>query len=206
MPFQDPGFIMDEHPLVPPVGGGGHTAMNDDNILGNFRYCPLCAVAMTSREDGMRRRLGCPACGYIYYHNPVPAAGGVVMRDGKVCLVRRSIRPRRGDWTLPAGFVEYDESPCTCAEREIAEETGLRIKTESVLGVYDGFDDPRHHAILIIYRTRETEQRPLIAGDDADRAEFFAVNDIPENIAFRAHRRALRDLYGDLYQGDRSDG
>jgi ADP-ribose pyrophosphatase YjhB (NUDIX family) len=151
----------------------------------------------------MRRRLGCPACGYIYYHNPVPAAGGVILRDGKVCLVRRSVAPRIGDWTLPAGFIEYDESPRTCAEREIAEETGLCVKTGDVLGVYDGHDDPRHHAILIVYRTHETETRTLIAGDDADRAVFFAVSGIPANIAFRAHRQALHDLYGDGYEGYR---
>jgi ADP-ribose pyrophosphatase YjhB (NUDIX family) len=124
------------------------------------------------------------------------------LRDGKVCLVRRSVQPRLGDWTLPAGFIEYDESPTACAEREIAEETGLSVKTQGVLGVYDGFDDPRHHAILIVYRMHETEKKALIAGDDADRAEFFAVGDIPANIAFRAHRQALHDLYGDEYGGN----
>jgi len=180
--------------------------MNDDHTLGTFRFCPLCAVPLTPHADGRRRRLGCSTCGYIYYHNPVPAAGGVVLRDGRVCLVRRSVQPRRGDWTLPAGFIEYDESPNACAEREIAEETGLRVTTGAVFGVYDGFDDPRHHAVLILYRMQETEERPLVAGDDADRAEFFAAHEIPANIAFHAHRCALRDLYGDQYQDTRLNG
>lgn len=175
--------------------------MGHDMTLGNFRYCPLCASALAPRADGLRKRLGCPACGYIYYHNPVPAAGGVILRDGKVCLVRRSVQPRLGDWTLPAGFIEYDETPRACAEREIAEETGLSVRTGDVLGVYDGFDDPRHHAVLILYHMSETEKRTLIAGDDADRAEFFAAEDIPGNIAFRAHRQALHDLFGDRYAG-----
>ena len=175
------------------------------NPLGDFRYCPLCAAALTQREDGLRRRLGCPACAYVYYHNPVPAAGGVIMREGRVCLVRRSIEPRIGDWSLPAGFMEYDESPSVCAEREIAEETGLRTTPDGILGVYAGFDDPRQHAVLIVYRMRETEQRPLVAGDDADRAEFFAPERIPSNIAFRAHRQALRDLFGDRYEDSRID-
>jgi 8-oxo-dGTP diphosphatase len=97
--------------------------------------------------------------------------------------------------------VEYDETPRACAEREIEEETGLRVATEDVLGVYDGFDDPRHHAILIVYRVHETEERTLLAGDDADRAAFFAVDEIPDNIAFRAHREALSDLFGNRYKG-----
>jgi len=180
----------------------GTTVMNHDLTLGNFRYCPLCATELTHTTDGLRKRRGCPGCGYIHYHNPVPAAGGAILRDGKVCLVRRSVQPRLGDWTLPAGFIEYDESPRACAEREIAEETGLCVKPQDVLGVYDGFDDPRHHAILIVYRMHETEMKTLIAGDDADRAEFFAVADIPANIAFRAHRQALHDLYGDEYRGE----
>lgn len=173
--------------------------------MGNFRYCPLCAAGLKPRTDGLRQRLSCPACGYVYYHNPVPAAGGAILRDGKVCLVRRSVQPRLGDWTLPAGFIEYDETPRACAEREIAEETGLCVATQDVLGVYDGFDDPRHHAILIVYHMQETEKRTLIAGDDADRAEFFAPTEVPANIAFRAHRQALHDLFGDEYRGESLD-
>lgn len=176
-----------------------------DNPRGNFRYCPLCATALTLREEGMRRRPACPACGYIYYHNPVPAAGGVIVRDQRVCLVRRSIQPRLADWSLPAGFLEYEESPWACAQREIAEETGLRVTPGDILGVYAGFDDPRNHAVLIVYRMLETEQLPLVPGDDADRAEFFAVDQIPPNIAFRAHRQALRDLFGDSYRDARID-
>jgi 8-oxo-dGTP diphosphatase len=176
------------------------------NPLGNYRYCPLCATTLMPREEGLRQRLACPSCGFVYYHNPVPAAGGVILRDDRVCLVRRSIEPRLGDWTLPAGFIEYDETPSACAEREIEEETGLQVKTEGVLGVYAGFDDPRHHAVLIVYRMHELEQRPLVAGDDADRAEFFAPGQVPENIAFRAHHQALRDLYGERYEGLRAHG
>jgi 8-oxo-dGTP diphosphatase len=112
-----------------------------------------------------------------------------------VCLVRRSIEPRRGDWTLPAGFVEYDESPEDCAVREVAEETGLAITIEGVLGVYAGFDDPRQRVVLVLYWAKEMEARTPIAGDDAEDVGFFAENELPPNIAFRAHRQALRDLF-----------
>ncbi len=169
--------------------------MTDDIKLGNFRFCPLCSAKLVVRAESLRERLTCPACGYIYYHNPVPAAGGVILRDGRVCLVRRSIEPRKGDWTLPAGFVEYDESAEQCAVREVAEETGLAIEIAAVHGVYAGFDDPRQRVVLVLYRTRETETRTPIAGDDADDVGFFAPDHLPPNIAFRAHRQALRDLF-----------
>ena len=169
--------------------------MTKGHDLGNFRFCPLCGISLVVRPESLRPRLTCPTCGYIYYHNPVPAAGGVILRDGCVCLVRRSIEPRRGDWTLPAGFVEYDESPESCAIREVAEETGLAIAIDGVLGVYAGFDDPRQHVVLVLYWAKETELRTPIAGDDAESVGFFAEEEIPSNIAFRAHRQALRDLF-----------
>ncbi len=172
-----------------------------DHDPGDFKYCPYCAVALVLREDGLRDRLACPACDYIYYHNPVAAAGGVIMRSDRICLVRRAISPRKGDWTLPAGFVEYEEPPDVCACREIAEETGLQAEVDGVLGVYAGLDDPRHHVVLVIYRMRETQSLTPVAGDDADAVGFFGPKDIPSNIAFRAHRWALRDVYGDQYAG-----
>lgn len=163
--------------------------------LGRYRFCPMCAAALAVRPDGNRDRLSCPVCPFVYYHNPVPAAGGLVCRSGRVCLVRRAIEPRSGDWTLPAGFMEYDESAEQCAVREIAEETGLSIAVDELLGVYMGFDDPRHRAVLLVYWVRELEERVPAAGDDAEAVEFFLPEQIPENIAFQAHRQALIDAF-----------
>jgi ADP-ribose pyrophosphatase YjhB (NUDIX family) len=124
----------------------------------------------------------------------VPAAGGVICRDGRICLVRRAVRPRLGDWTLPAGFLEYEETAQECARREIREETGLKVELSDLLGVYMGFDDSRQHAVLILFWTKEVEPLVPVAGDDADEVGFFAPGNIPENIAFRAHREALDDV------------
>jgi ADP-ribose pyrophosphatase YjhB (NUDIX family) len=132
----------------------------------------------------------------VFYHNPVPAAGGVITKDEAVLLVRRRFRPRIGDWTLPAGFLEYHESPPDCAVRELREETGLHVTTGDVFGVYWGNDDPRHTAILVLYHM-EVVGGTLRPGDDALEARYFTVADLPENIAFFAHKEALVDLYGD---------
>jgi ADP-ribose pyrophosphatase YjhB (NUDIX family) len=91
--------------------------------------------------------------------------------------------------------VEYDESPEDCAVREVAEETGLAIVVDGILGVYAGFDDPRQHVALVLYWAKEMESRTPIAGDDADSVGFFAAEALPSNIAFRAHRQALQDLF-----------
>ena len=175
--------------------------MAKTNNPGDYRFCPYCASTLTLREDGLLNRLACPSCNWIYYRNPVAAAGGVVLRGQRICLVRRAIEPRLGDWTLPAGFVEYDETPQQCAERELEEETGLQVQATGIHGVYEGFDDPRHHVVLVIYRMRETVEREAIAGDDADQVGFYELDDLPGPIAFRAHRIALEDLRGQLTTG-----
>lgn len=164
--------------------------------LGPFVYCPLCAEPLTISEREEVPRRYCRHCDRTYYHNPVPAAGGVIMRGNKVLLVQRKFHPRIGDWTLPAGFLEYFESPEECAVREILEETGYHARIDSIFGVYAGRDDPRNTAILILYRMTITGG-DLTPGDDAQDAGFFAPDKIPEGIAFRAHKETLWDLYGD---------
>jgi len=163
---------------------------------GSYRFCPCCASALVRRPDATRERLCCPSCSFVYYHNPVPAAGGLICRAGAVCLVRRGMEPRKGCWSLPAGFMEYNEAPRECAHREISEETGLDVSIEELLGVYTGFDDPRQHAVLVVYWTRELSARAPVAGDDADAVDFFLPDAVPSNIAFRAHRQALQDAFG----------
>ncbi len=159
----------------------------------SFKFCPRCATALVGFQEGHQSRLRCPACGFVHYHNPVPAAGGIIIRDGAICLVLRAFEPRKGYWSLPAGFMEYNESPKQCAEREVGEETGLFVRATDILGVYAGFDDPRQHAVLIVYWMEEHDIRPAIAGDDAEEVRFFRSDELPERIAFRAHREALRD-------------
>lgn len=160
-----------------------------------FQFCPRCATPMQEYREGHQLRKRCPQCGFIHYENPVPAAGGIIMRDQAICLVRRAFAPRKGFWSLPAGFMEYEESPRQCAEREVAEETGLTTRARNVLGVYSGFDDPRQHAVLIVYWMDESHYGEPVAGDDAEEVGFFPQRDLPDDIAFQAHREALADAF-----------
>ncbi len=157
------------------------------------RFCPRCATALVRREDHGQARPTCPACGYIHYRNPVPAAGVLLMRRGEVLLVKRKYAPRAGAWGLPAGFMEYGETPEHCAVRELFEETGLRVRLTGLFGVYAGFDDPRVRAVLILY-TAERASGRIKPGDDAIEVRFFPLGRLPRAIAFASHRQALKEL------------
>ena len=147
---------------------------------------------MVLRDDHGRRRPTCPVCGFIHYRNPVPAAGVILPGRGGVLLVRRRFEPAAGAWCLPAGFMEYGESPQRCAVRELLEETGIRARLTGLFGVYAGFDDPRVRAVLILYTAERVGGR-LRPGDDAIDARYFSPGRPPRRIAFAAHRRAIEE-------------
>ena len=157
-----------------------------------YKYCPICGEPLSEKELDGRLRQVCPACGFIYYLNPAPAAGVILEEDGQVLLVKRKHRPKAGAWSLPAGFVEYDETASQAAVRETEEETGLRVKLERLLDVYGACDDPRKKVILVVYVAKRIGGR-LNPGDDASEARFFPLDGLPDNIAFSSHREALDD-------------
>ena len=155
-----------------------------------FRFCPHCATALEPRDEHGTLRPTCPACGFIYYRNPVPAAGVILEENGHLLMVRRRYDPRAGTWCLPAGFMEFGETPEACAVRELFEETGVRGRVTRLFGVYAGADDPRTRAILILY-VAERESGTVTPGDDAIEADFFPLDRLPQPIAFHSHATAL---------------
>ena len=148
---------------------------------------------MSLRRVDDHERAVCDRCGYVSYRNPAPAAGVVIVEDGRVLMVRRKFEPRAGMWTLPAGFVEYDEHVTACAIREAKEETNLNVELIRLFGAYMAMDDPRTQVVLLLYLAHRVggEVRP---GDDASEARFFPLHQMPVEIAFKAHEQALADV------------
>ena len=134
-------------------------------------------------------RLECPACGWIYFEDPKVAAAVLVEQAGRVLLTRRVNEPHRGEWSLPAGFINAHEDPERAAERECQEETGLLVRVTELLQLIPGQEHERGADILILYRA-EILGGELLAGDDADEVGFFSREALPP-LAFRATRIAL---------------
>jgi len=161
-------------------------------VKSNFsiKFCPYCGYKLVRKMLEGRERLYCSSCGKIYYENPTPVVA-VIARDneGKILLIKRKIEPRKGEWALPSGFMEIEESPIEAALRELTEETGLKGKSKKLIGVYPNNSEIHGYLVTIIYEVGILGGK-LCAGDDAEEAEFFAVNQLPL-LAFQSHREAL---------------
>jgi len=155
-----------------------------------YNFCPVCGSRLGEVESGGALRPGCK-CGFVHYSNPAPAAAAVVLREGRMLWVRRAHDPFRGLWSLPSGFLEWDEDIRDCAVRETLEETGLEVELGDCLCTLSGFDDPRTQALLAVFWARVTggEER---AGDDACETRWFSVDAPPEGIAWEIHREVAR--------------
>ncbi len=152
-------------------------------------YCPHCGAALERRFTEGRDREVCPACGFVFYRNPVPAVGVVVELDEQVVLVQRKYEPRAGYWALPAGFMELGESAEEAAIRECHEETGLLVQIDHLLGVYSfGFGE--QSGLVIVYAATAAGGA-LVAGDDATEVGAFSLDGLPAPFAFRTHLQAL---------------
>lgn len=112
--------------------------------------------------------------------------------DINVLLIERGIEPFQGKWAIPGGFVNMDESAEEGALRELKEETGIENVFMEQLYTFSDVDrDPRGRVISIAYFAMvRTSDYQVIAGDDAKKAQWFKLNNIPP-LAFD-HDRILR--------------
>ena len=156
------------------------------------RFCPVCGSPVTRKQAHGRERPVCEQCGHIHFEEPKVAAGVLVRRENEVLLVRRVMEPNRGEWTLPAGFVDADEDPAKAAIREVLEETGLVVELTGLIDVFSGREHPNGASIVILYAGR-IQSGEIYAGDDVDQVKFFDLNHLPQ-LAFETTRKALENL------------
>ncbi|NMB87645.1 MAG: NUDIX domain-containing protein [Chloroflexi bacterium] len=155
-------------------------------------YCFRCGTMLQQVELDGREREQCPICGWVYYAQLKIGAAGRIVRDGQLLLVQRAIAPWKGCWYLPAGYVEVDESPDQAAERETYEETGLRVHSTGLAGLYFFDDDPRGNGLLVVYDCEVTGGE-ICSTPEAMRIGYFRADHLPEPLAGAAHERAIHD-------------
>jgi 8-oxo-dGTP diphosphatase len=97
---------------------------------------------------------------------PQLAVGAVVVRSGRLLVVRRGHPPAQGRWTLPGGRVEPGEPVLDAVAREVVEETGLRVRVGELLAWWEHLGD-EHHYVILDFLAEPLGRAEAVAGDDA---------------------------------------
>jgi ADP-ribose pyrophosphatase YjhB (NUDIX family) len=165
-----------------------------------IHYCTQCGSTVTTRtlSGDERARQVCTACGNIHYQNPKMVVGCIPEYENRVLLCKRNIQPRRGKWTLPAGFLENGESVREGAMRETYEEARLRVK---IIAPYRLFDLVFVNQLYLMFRARilVPEYGPT---HESSEVRLFHEDDMPwDEIAFPVIRQTLLHYFSERRTG-----
>jgi ADP-ribose pyrophosphatase YjhB (NUDIX family) len=142
-------------------------------------YCIDCGTKLETKIAFGKERSVCPSCGHVHFEDPKVAVGVVLDIDGRIVLCRRAHEPKLGEWSFPSGFADAGEVLEAAAIREVAEETGLEVRIDRLLGVYSRAGD---RTVFIAYAGTVTGGE-LIAGEECFEVAAFAPDGLPE-LAF----------------------
>ena len=161
-----------------------------------MKFCSACAnpVEHVIPPGDNRLRYVCGACGAIHYQNPRVVVGCIAQWQGKLLLCRRAIEPRYGLWTLPAGFMENNETTAEAGVRETLEEANARVES---IDLFSLIDIPYLNQIYMLYRAQllDLEFSP---GEESLDVELFTENEIPwDELAFPAITKTLNWYFED---------
>ena len=167
-----------------------------------MNYCSHCGshpLRFDIPEGDNRPRYWCPQCNTIHYQNPRLVVGTVPVWGDRVLLCKRSIEPRKGLWTLPAGYMENGETLQEGAARESWEEA---CATVNIKDMYTVFNLPHIYQVYVFF-LGELEDGRYGVGDESSDAGLFTREEIPwEELAFPTIERTLKYYFQDRENGD----
>lgn len=150
------------------------------------RYCSSCGGHV-----GRQASAACPHCGAEHWPKMNAAAGALVVHDGKLLLLRRSIEPWLGAWCAPGGFCDAGEDVAAAAIRETREEAALEIELTGYLGqwvdVYtpgaDDGDDPSYCCVSYFHAQVVGDPTPRLDDVEMDDWGWFGPDELPRPLA-----------------------
>lgn len=159
-----------------------------------MKYCSNCSatVELIIPEGDSLPRYVCTTCNIIHYQNPKMVVGCIPEWEDKILLCRRAIEPRLGWWTLPAGFMENNETLEQAAARETLEEANARVEIGDLYAVYSL---PHISQVYVLFRARllDLDFKP---GIESLEVKLLAENEIPwEEMAFRVIHDPLKQYF-----------
>lgn len=163
-------------------------------------YCSKCGGPIEQRIIGDRPRDVCSVCDTVFYQNPLPAAGALVLDENRqVLLVKRRFPPSAGMWCLPIGFAETGETIAAAALRELREETGITGRILRLIDA-DSYRGAFYGDLLVVTFEVEKTGGEEQAGDDASETRYFPIDQLPP-LAFPSNEKAIR-ICADLHRDE----
>lgn len=156
-----------------------------------MNYCSNCGshVRLKVPPGDELPRYICESCGMVHYDNPKMVVGCIPEYKDGILLCRRSIEPRLGYWTIPAGYLENSENVTDAAIRETYEETGSRV---SILELYSVITLLNVHQVYLIFRARLLD-KDFGPTEESSEVRLFRVDEIPwKEIAFSSVYKTLK--------------
>lgn len=166
-----------------------------------MNFCSNCgrAVALIVPPGDNRERHVCNDCDTVHYVNPRIVTGCLPIWEDQVLLCLRAIEPRRGYWTLPAGFMENGETIAAGAARETVEEANARV---SDLELYTVFSLPHISQVYMFFRAQLSDL-DFSSGEESLDVRLFKEDEIPwDNLAFPVITQSLQFYFEDRRLGD----
>lgn len=157
-----------------------------------IKFCNICGDSITiAVPDGdNRERHMCNSCGEVQYQNPKIVTGCIPIWQDRILLCRRAIEPRKGLWTVPAGFMENKETLQEGAVRETMEEACAPVNDIQLYGIYNL---PRISQVYVMFLAQLEREDGYDVGEESLEVGLFSEHEIPwEHMAFRVIETALR--------------
>ena len=165
-----------------------------------MKYCSNCGQSIEIKipaGDHLPRHT-CAACGIIHYQNPRIIAGCIPVWEDQILICRRAIEPRHGFWTIPAGFLENEETVAEGAAREAQEEALADVEIGSLLAVINVL---HAHQVHMMYRAR-LRSLDFGVGPESLEVKLVRQQEIPwDELAFQSVRFSLERFLEDRATG-----
>jgi ADP-ribose pyrophosphatase YjhB (NUDIX family) len=165
-----------------------------------IKFCSVCGTSVSDRipAGDNRSRAVCDACGHIQYLNPKIVTGCVPVWGERILLCKRAIEPRYGKWTLPAGFMENQESAPEGAAREAMEEANARVE---ITGLYTVYSIPHISQVYMMFLAKLLDP-DVSPGVESLDVKLVSEEEIPwDELAFAMVRLTLRHYLEDRKTG-----
>jgi ADP-ribose pyrophosphatase YjhB (NUDIX family) len=166
-----------------------------------MKFCSNCGNKVTQQiPDGDNRlRFVCDHCNTVHYENPLVIVGVLPEYKQQILLCKRAIEPQKGRWTLPAGFLENDESTLEGALRECYEEANASVIDNELYALYD---IPYINQVYVFYRGK-LANKAFGPSSESTEVALFSEHDIPwDELAFPVVKAVLKRYLSDRKNND----